>query len=169
MHVKSVEARWRSLTELQIDEIRQKYSRVTLKFDVKKTFSHEIISYGTWWMPPPFIELVRGSGRKTTVIASSSAARAVKSVSRRVSGEMEVSRVEQCAHIEIAVRQGINLLCDFDLIPKITQPIRGRRFATREDIAHAACQQVIRFTQGAANADWFLVVFSASHIVGRVW
>ncbi|GFR07309.1 uncharacterized protein TNCT_88081 [Trichonephila clavata] len=27
--------------------------------------------------------------------------------------------------------------CDFDLIPKIKDPIRGRRLATREDIANA--------------------------------
>ncbi|GFT75595.1 uncharacterized protein TNCV_1135601 [Trichonephila clavipes] len=32
--------------------------------------------------------------------------------------------------------------CDFDLILKIKEPIRGRRFATREDIANAVRQQV---------------------------
>lgn len=43
--------------------------------------------------------------------------------------------------------------CDFDLIPKIKEPLRGRRFATREDIANAVRQQVTRFTHGAANAE----------------
>ncbi|GFS57526.1 uncharacterized protein TNCV_1401891 [Trichonephila clavipes] len=43
--------------------------------------------------------------------------------------------------------------CHFDIIPKITEPIRGRRFATREDIANAVRLQVTRFTHGAANAE----------------
>ncbi|GFW32809.1 uncharacterized protein TNCV_1773781 [Trichonephila clavipes] len=43
--------------------------------------------------------------------------------------------------------------CDFDLISKIKKPIRGRRFATRDDFANAVRQQVTRFTQGAANAE----------------
>ncbi|GFX06010.1 hypothetical protein TNCV_760461 [Trichonephila clavipes] len=42
--------------------------------------------------------------------------------------------------------------CGFDLISKIEEPIRGKMFATREDIANAVRQQVIRFTHGAANA-----------------
>ncbi|GFY05568.1 uncharacterized protein TNCV_4370771 [Trichonephila clavipes] len=66
---------------------------------------------------------------------------------------MEVTRVEQRAYIKIAVRQGRNSLGDFDLIPKIKEPIRGRRFATREDIANAVRQQVTRFTHGAASAE----------------
>ncbi|GFW39247.1 zinc finger protein 624 [Trichonephila clavipes] len=33
------------------------------------------------------------------------------------------------------------------------EPIHGRRFATQEDIANAVCQQVTRFTHGAANAE----------------
>ncbi|GFV61391.1 uncharacterized protein TNCV_446071 [Trichonephila clavipes] len=66
---------------------------------------------------------------------------------------MEVTLVEQRAYIKIAVRQGRNLLCDFDLIPKIKESIRGGRFATREDIANAVRQQVTRFTHGAANAE----------------
>ncbi|GFU98631.1 integrase catalytic domain-containing protein [Trichonephila clavipes] len=33
------------------------------------------------------------------------------------------------------------------------EPIRGRRFSTREDIVNAVSQQVTRFTQGAANAE----------------
>ncbi|GFT18036.1 uncharacterized protein TNCV_4837771 [Trichonephila clavipes] len=44
-------------------------------------------------------------------------------------------------------------LCDFDLIPKINELIRGRRFSTREDIANALPQQVTRFTHDAANAE----------------
>ncbi|GFY35755.1 uncharacterized protein TNCV_4841321 [Trichonephila clavipes] len=66
---------------------------------------------------------------------------------------MEVTRVQQHAYIKIAVRQGRNLLCDFDLIPKIKEPIRGRWFTTREDIANAVRQQVTRFTHGAENAE----------------
>ncbi|GFV94984.1 uncharacterized protein TNCV_1029821 [Trichonephila clavipes] len=41
--------------------------------------------------------------------------------------------------------------CDFDLVPKINKPIRGRRFATQEDIANAVREQVTRFTHGAEN------------------
>ncbi|GFX19023.1 uncharacterized protein TNCV_323281 [Trichonephila clavipes] len=43
--------------------------------------------------------------------------------------------------------------CDFDLIPKIKKPIRGRRFVTREDIANDVHQLVTRFTHNAANAE----------------
>ncbi|GFW47961.1 histone-lysine N-methyltransferase SETMAR [Trichonephila clavipes] len=43
--------------------------------------------------------------------------------------------------------------CDFDLIPKIKELIRDRRFATREDIANAVREQVTRFTHGVANAE----------------
>ena len=42
--------------------------------------------------------------------------------------------------------------CDFDLIPKIKEPLSGRRFATREDIDKAACKLMTRFTHGEANA-----------------
>ncbi|GFX21369.1 hypothetical protein TNCV_2253161 [Trichonephila clavipes] len=35
----------------------------------------------------------------------------------------------------------------------IVEPIRGRWFATSEDIANVMRQQVTRFTQGAANAE----------------
>ncbi|PRD37063.1 UNVERIFIED_CONTAM: hypothetical protein NCL1_06748, partial [Trichonephila clavipes] len=35
----------------------------------------------------------------------------------------------------------------------IKEPIRGRWFATREDIANIVRQQVTRFTHGAANAE----------------
>ncbi|GFX30508.1 uncharacterized protein TNCV_3461591 [Trichonephila clavipes] len=66
---------------------------------------------------------------------------------------MEVTRVEQRAYIEIAVLQGRNSSCDFDLIPKIKEPIRGRRSATRKDIANAVRQQVTRFILGAVNAE----------------
>ncbi|XP_035212735.1 histone-lysine N-methyltransferase SETMAR-like [Stegodyphus dumicola] len=44
-------------------------------------------------------------------------------------------------------------LCDLDLIPKIKEPIRGRRFETRKDIANAVRQQMTRFARGAANAE----------------
>ncbi|GFX86897.1 uncharacterized protein TNCV_2124441 [Trichonephila clavipes] len=43
--------------------------------------------------------------------------------------------------------------CDFDLIPKTKETIRGRRFATRENIANAVRQQVTRFTHDAANTE----------------
>ncbi|GFR26874.1 histone-lysine N-methyltransferase SETMAR [Trichonephila clavata] len=43
--------------------------------------------------------------------------------------------------------------CDFDLISKIKEPIRGRRFVTREDIANTVRQQVTQFTNSAANAE----------------
>ncbi|GFW82307.1 uncharacterized protein TNCV_3817881 [Trichonephila clavipes] len=66
---------------------------------------------------------------------------------------MEATRIEQRAYIKIAVHQGRNSFCDFDLIPKIKEPIRGMRFATREDIANAVHQQVTQFTYGAANAE----------------
>ncbi|GFV73961.1 uncharacterized protein TNCV_4601191 [Trichonephila clavipes] len=64
---------------------------------------------------------------------------------------MEVTHFEHRAYIKIAVLQGRNSPCDFDIIPKIKEPIRGRWFATREDIANAERQQVTRFTYGAAN------------------
>ncbi|GFX37239.1 uncharacterized protein TNCV_995141 [Trichonephila clavipes] len=66
---------------------------------------------------------------------------------------MEVTRVEQRAYIKIAVLQMRNLPCDFDLISKIKERLRGRRFATREDIANVVRQQATRFTQEVANAD----------------
>ncbi|GFW25355.1 uncharacterized protein TNCV_5089201 [Trichonephila clavipes] len=44
-------------------------------------------------------------------------------------------------------------LQDFDLFPKIKEPILGRRFATREDIANVVRQQITRFTHGVANAE----------------
>ncbi|GFT14457.1 uncharacterized protein TNCV_4004271 [Trichonephila clavipes] len=43
--------------------------------------------------------------------------------------------------------------CDLHLSPKIKEPMRGRRFATREDIANAMHQQVTLFTHGAANTE----------------
>ncbi|GFW42455.1 uncharacterized protein TNCV_240521 [Trichonephila clavipes] len=66
---------------------------------------------------------------------------------------MKVTRVENRAYIKIAVRQERNSLCDFNLIPKIKEPIRGRWFATREDIYNAVRQQATRFTHSAANAE----------------
>ncbi|GFS67677.1 uncharacterized protein TNCV_4363631 [Trichonephila clavipes] len=88
-----------------------------------------------------------------SVIAGSSAARAVKSVSWGVSFEIEVTRVEQRAYIKIAVLRVRNPPCDFDLILKIKEPLHGRRFATREEIANAVCQQVTQFTHNVANAE----------------
>ncbi|GFS99759.1 hypothetical protein TNCV_1095691 [Trichonephila clavipes] len=56
----------------------------------------------------------------------------------------------------------------------IKEPIRGRRFATRENIANAVRQQVTRFTHGAANAEtdgiqrlqhrWHRVVIAGDYI-----
>ncbi|PRD28601.1 UNVERIFIED_CONTAM: hypothetical protein NCL1_31875 [Trichonephila clavipes] len=43
--------------------------------------------------------------------------------------------------------------CDFDLIPKIKEPIHDRWFATREEIANAVRQQVTRFPHDATNAE----------------
>ncbi|GFX18392.1 uncharacterized protein TNCV_4306931 [Trichonephila clavipes] len=51
----------------------------------------------------------------------------------------------------IVLSQNFTLL--LDLIPKIKELIRGRRFATREDIANAVRQQVTQFTHDAANAE----------------
>ncbi|GFT28439.1 uncharacterized protein TNCV_428561 [Trichonephila clavipes] len=81
---------------------------------------------------------------------------------------MEVTCVEQSAYIKIAVRQGRNSLCDFDLIPKIKEPVRSRRFATRKDIANAVRQQVTRFTHMMGQM-LRLKVFSDPHTIGTVW
>ncbi|GFT53285.1 uncharacterized protein TNCV_4233771 [Trichonephila clavipes] len=43
--------------------------------------------------------------------------------------------------------------CDFDLIPKIKEPILGRQFATREDIANAVRRHLTQFTHDAANGE----------------
>ncbi|PRD27005.1 UNVERIFIED_CONTAM: hypothetical protein NCL1_36543 [Trichonephila clavipes] len=43
--------------------------------------------------------------------------------------------------------------CDFDQIPKIKEPIRDRRFATREDIANVVHLLGTPFTHGAENAE----------------
>ncbi|GFV60102.1 uncharacterized protein TNCV_3886201 [Trichonephila clavipes] len=61
--------------------------------------------------------------------------------------------LEQRAYINIAVPRGRNSPCDFDLIHKIKEPIRDKRFATREDIANAVRQQMTRFKHRAANTD----------------
>ncbi|GFY33462.1 uncharacterized protein TNCV_2227311 [Trichonephila clavipes] len=66
---------------------------------------------------------------------------------------MEVTRVEQRDNIKLAVLRGKNSPRDFDLIPTIKEPIRGRWFTIRADIANAVSQQVIRFTHGAGNAE----------------
>ena len=41
--------------------------------------------------------------------------------------------------------------CDFDLIPKLKAPLRGRRFHTREDIANAVRREIARLDNGAAD------------------
>ncbi|PSN47192.1 hypothetical protein C0J52_07872 [Blattella germanica] len=44
----------------------------------------------------------------------------------------------------------------FKVVPcvhKIKEPLRGRRFATREDIVITGRQQMTRFTHGEANAE----------------
>ncbi|GFX59472.1 hypothetical protein TNCV_2342081 [Trichonephila clavipes] len=46
-----------------------------------------------------------------------------------------------------------NSPCDFGFIPKIKEPVCGRRFETRVDIANAGCQQVTRFTHSLGNAE----------------
>ncbi|GFR03252.1 histone-lysine N-methyltransferase SETMAR [Trichonephila clavata] len=43
------------------------------------------------------------------------------------------------------------LPCDFDLIPKTKESIRGMRFAVRDDIANAGHQQVTQLTHDVAN------------------
>ncbi|GFX71354.1 uncharacterized protein TNCV_2453651 [Trichonephila clavipes] len=78
---------------------------------------------------------------------------------------MEVTRVEQRAHIKIAVLRGRNAIeCHSELVEALGnnalpyrtvarwEPIRGRWFATQEDIANAVCQQVSRFKHDVANA-----------------
>ncbi|PSN49907.1 hypothetical protein C0J52_14935 [Blattella germanica] len=47
---------------------------------------------------------------------------------------------------------GLNILKVVPCIHKIEEQLRGRRFATQEDIANAVRQQMNRFTHGAANA-----------------
>ncbi|GFX43226.1 hypothetical protein TNCV_2389341 [Trichonephila clavipes] len=80
---------------------------------------------------------------------------------------MEVTRVEQRIYIKIAVLQGRNSPCDFDLIPKIKEQIRGRRLAAREDLLMMCCNR--RPDSHMARQMLRLMVFSASHIVGSVW
>ncbi|GFV76142.1 uncharacterized protein TNCV_4672311 [Trichonephila clavipes] len=92
---------------------------------------------------------------------------------------MEVTRVEQRAYIKISVRQGRNALCDFDLIRKIKETIRGRWSATREDIANAVRQQVTRFTHSAADTEaddiqrlphcWQRVITVARDYIEGLW
>ncbi|GFV89094.1 uncharacterized protein TNCV_4912931 [Trichonephila clavipes] len=102
---------------------------------------------------------------------------------------MEVTRFQQPAYIRIAVFRGGNAmeyynefdltLCLFDLIPKIKELIRGRWFATREDIANAMRQQVTRLTYGVPNAEsggiqclphrWQRVVIVAGDYIEGLW
>ncbi|GFW17060.1 hypothetical protein TNCV_2761841 [Trichonephila clavipes] len=88
---------------------------------------------------------------------------------------MEVTRFEQPAYIQIAILRERNamechsefdLTLRFDLIPKIREPIRCRRFATQDNIANA-----VRYRLPDSHMMRLmlrLVVFSASHIVGSV-
>ena len=48
---------------------------------------------------------------------------------------------------------GLKTLKVVPCIHKIKEPLRGRRFATRNDIANAERQHITRFTHGAANAE----------------
>ncbi|GFS48036.1 uncharacterized protein TNCV_3599691 [Trichonephila clavipes] len=57
------------------------------------------------------------------------------------------------AQLQLELTDLRNSLCDLDFIPKIKEPIRSRRFATREDMANAERQQVTRFLHSAANAE----------------
>ncbi|GFU69070.1 uncharacterized protein TNCV_4457971 [Trichonephila clavipes] len=76
---------------------------------------------------------------------------------------MEVTRVEQCAYIKIAVLRGRNAMeCLSELVEALgnnalpyhsAEPIRGRRLATREDIANAVREQVTQFTHDSVNAE----------------
>ncbi|PSN43469.1 hypothetical protein C0J52_03210 [Blattella germanica] len=50
-------------------------------------------------------------------------------------------------------KMGQNILKVVPCIHKIKKPLRSRRFATQEDIDDAVCQQMTRFTHGAANAE----------------
>ncbi|GFX61365.1 uncharacterized protein TNCV_4894091 [Trichonephila clavipes] len=80
---------------------------------------------------------------------------------------MEITRIEQHGYIKIAVFRGRKnaMKCHSELmeafennaLPYRTvarwEPIRGRRFATRQDTANAVREQVTRFTHDAANAE----------------
>ncbi|KDR12840.1 hypothetical protein L798_13263, partial [Zootermopsis nevadensis] len=41
--------------------------------------------------------------------------------------------------------------CDYNLIPKLQQPLRGKRFRTREDISNAVRREMARFGDGEAD------------------
>ncbi|GFY29680.1 transposable element Tcb1 transposase [Trichonephila clavipes] len=55
------------------------------------------------------------------------------------------------------------LPCDFDLILKIKEPIRGRRFATREDIANVVRQHSSGKVYFCDDALWLCVMIDSSH------
>ena len=51
---------------------------------------------------------------------------------------MEVDELEQLYYIKIAVLSP----CDYDLIPKVKKPLRGKRFANKKDILAAFQREV---------------------------
>jgi len=51
---------------------------------------------------------------------------------------MEVDELEQLYYIKIAVLSP----CDYDLIPKVKKPLRGKRFANKQDILAAFQREV---------------------------
>ena len=52
--------------------------------------------------------------------------------------KMEVDELEQLYYIKIAVLSP----CDYDLIPKVKKPLRGKRFANKQDILAAFQREV---------------------------
>ncbi|PSN37260.1 hypothetical protein C0J52_24790 [Blattella germanica] len=58
---------------------------------------------------------------------------------------------------------GLKTLKVVPCIHNIKEPLHGRRFATREDIANAVRQHMSRFTYGAANAE------ADGNIAGSEW
>ncbi|GFX29980.1 HTH_48 domain-containing protein [Trichonephila clavipes] len=95
------------------------------------------------------------------VIAGSSSARAVKSVSWRVSCEMEVTRVEQRAYIKIAALRERNAMdCRSELVESLGNNALPYRTVARWVVKFQpgrmlTCdeQRSGRFTQGVANAE----------------
>ncbi|KDR09342.1 hypothetical protein L798_15109, partial [Zootermopsis nevadensis] len=43
------------------------------------------------------------------------------------------------------------LSCDYDLIPKLKQPLREKRLRTREDISNTVQREMARFGDGEAD------------------
>ncbi|GFU86141.1 hypothetical protein TNCV_367991 [Trichonephila clavipes] len=110
------------------------------------------------------------TSRKSTtdgsVTAGSSAARAVKSVSWRVSSEMEVTRVQQHAYIKIAILRGKNVMEYHSelvealggIMPYHTVQYHGGWESFNKDVCQSVMSNVVQQMLR-------LMVFSASHIV----